>query len=419
MKPRTTLLLLLVLVSLIGASGQVLAKAKITKGTYNALAKVHKLIEGGRYDEATTRIGAIGTTKASAYERALVLQTHGYLHARKRQYQDAITALKGCLALKALPRSATRDARYLLIQMQAATGGYAEAAKGMDAWLASKKRPSAQAHALAGSMYAKVKRLDEAANRFRKAIDRSKEPQESWFRRLAAVYLETERYEAAAALLGDMVSRFPQRKQYWMQLSGTHQALGDDAKALAVMELAYRRGLSFDEGELLKLASFQVYMGQPYRAGDLLAKALATSAVRPSVETWQLLSNAWAQARETRPALKALERALEIAPSADLHLRRAQLAADIEDWGVASEAAQAALATGGLEQPSAAHLLLGIAQYHLDRQTEALEAFEQALEFETSSAQAEQWMDFLSGGVAALGDETEKELASTLDLADG
>lgn len=319
-------------VAFIIAAGPAAAKGSIRKDTYDELAKVHKLIASGQYEEATTRLGDIDTAKAAAYEQALVLQTQGYLHARKQQYQEAITALKGCLALSALPKSAIQDAQYLLIQMHLAVANYEDAATGIDTWLASEKQPPAEAHALAGSIFAQVTRLDEAADRLQKAIDQSKEPSELWFRQLAAVYSGAQRHEDAAALLTDAVKRFPQRKEYWLQLANTCQALGNNAKALAVIELAYQRGLPFDEGELLKLANLLIYMELPYKAADLLEKALSTGAVTSSAENWRLLSNAWLRARETPKALAALASALEIEPSADLQLRRAQLAAEIEKW---------------------------------------------------------------------------------------
>ena len=226
---RETLLHVLALALVLGVAGQVAAKTDISKDTYDALAKIHKLIENQDYGEASARLDALGNAKASHYEQALLLQTRGHLLARIGQHEEAVAALKASLAQKALPGSASQGARYLLIQVLAAEARWAEAAAEMDAWLANERRPSAQAQALAGAIFARVDRPEQAAVRLAAAIEQSKDPQELWYRQLAAVYLGEKQYDAASALLGDMVQRFPQRKEYWLQLSGVYQAVGDDA----------------------------------------------------------------------------------------------------------------------------------------------------------------------------------------------
>jgi len=251
------------------------AKGNIDRKTYDALAEVHKLIGTGRYEDASTRLDAIRTSKNNTYEHALVLQTRGHLYARRNQHREAIDALKACLELDALPKAASQDARFLLIQMHVATASHPDAADHMDRWLAAEKSPTVEAHALAGSIYSRVERLEEAADHLNRAIARAKEPKELWFRQLAAVLIADEHLDAAVKLLSEMVRRFPERKEYWLQLSTLYHATGQVAKALAVMDLVYRRGMYLRESELLKLANFMIYMDLPFKAGGCCGRRCA------------------------------------------------------------------------------------------------------------------------------------------------
>ncbi|MEJ2387006.1 MAG: tetratricopeptide repeat protein [Chromatiaceae bacterium] len=384
-----------------GAPPGAQAAPEIGEQMYNGLAKVHKLLEAGRYDEAKRRLSEIRLGETSPYERALVLQTYGYLHARAGEYEQAIDALKRCLDAKALPREATRGALFVLAQSQAASAQYGEAARSLDRWSALSGRSTAEEHGFAGSTYARVRRSDDAVRHLTKAISMSPKATGVWYRELLAVYAAEKRYAAAADLLETMVERFPGRKDYWFQLAAAYQAMGSQPKAAAALELAYQQELPFTEQDLVDLAWSLMRLGLPYRAGVLLSGALRRGSLSGTARHWELLSDAWVRARELPRALAALGRAIDLGPNGDLLARRATLAAQLEDWDLVVASAKAALALGGLREPGTTHLLLGIAHHWLGRRDDALKAFEKASEFESSRSQARVWVDFITHGLPA------------------
>ncbi len=372
---------------------------RLSERTYRQLSSVHELMQQQRYEQALAALDRIRPrVQHKAHEHALVLQTYGYLFASTEQYQRAVEALAGSLALKVLPRSATERTLYALAQLQMAVEDYQGAVVSLKEWFQSVKTPTPEAYALAGTAYAQTQSYREAAIHLRKAIDLASKPQESWYRHLLAVYYQSEEYPAAVTLLEEMIPRFSRRKEYWLQLSSVYRELGDDARALAVMELAHVEGLVREESELLVLARFFLYMGLPHKAGKLLEKALSEGSVTPVADTWHLLVDAWLRARETGRALAATERALESTPHADLYLRRARLLAEKERWPEVIVAVELALAGEGLSSPGKAHLLRGIAQYHLDQSAEAWSSFGRAREFADSGDQARQWLSHLGAG---------------------
>ena len=389
-------LALLLALTLTGMPTPGWAAGTVSPATYDRLLQVYRLVEEGRYGQALELLGSVRAAKARSYERAVILQTYGYVYAEKQEYERAIEAFTQCLDLDALPESATKGLLYGLVQLQASIGRYTEAAGSLKRWFALEDRPTPEANALAGWIYAQVGGHDQAIDYLRKAIAEAKTPNDGWYQQLLWVYFETDNYQQAAGLLEGLVGRLPHRKEYWLQLSGAYQALGEDRRAVAVMELAFQRGLLTEEQELVNLARYYLYLGVPYKAGLLLAHGLSSGAISHRTESWRLLGDAWLSARELRLALDALDRGLAEAPAGDLQLRRAQIATELWDWRLVVEAVEAALADADLEHPGTAYLLGGIALYHQDKHGEALVMLQNAKAFEGSRRDAEQWLNYLA-----------------------
>ncbi len=371
--------------------------SRISERTYKRLSSVHQMMEKGRYEDALAGLNRLRPRVAHKdHEHALVLQTYGYVFTSTENYQQAVDALTRCLALDALPEAATRDTLYLVAQLQTAIADYRAAVATLEQWFRLQQDPTPDAHALAGTVYAQLKRYPQAVTHLRKAIALGAMPQENWYRQLLAVYYDGRQYQSAAALLRQMIGHFPDNRDYWLQLSSVYRELGDDTRSIAVMELAYVRGLLDREPDLVNLAKYYLYVELPHKAGQLLEKSLQQGALQPTHDNWRLLTNAWLQAKETDLALAATERALEFVQAADLQLRRAQLLTDKEQWADVVRSTELALAGEGLPSSGRAHLLQGIARYHLQQPLEAQASFERAKGFKDSRSQAEQWIRYLA-----------------------
>ena len=401
--PRQTPLpvwLILLLSSMLAAPISGAAGGAISERTYQRLARVHDLMEAQRYDAALKILDGIPSSDAKTYEKALIQQTYGYLYAGREQYRRAAEAFAQCLALAALPRSATQSVRYALAQLQLALGDDADAVTSIEQWLKAEQKPKPEAYALAAVAFAQVGRYQEAIEYLNKAISSVDSPREIWFQQLLAVYYATERYPAAAKLLVQLIRGFPDRKNYWLQLSGIYQTLKDDAKALAVMDLAYRKGLAFTESELLNLIRYYLFMDLPYKAAVTLEHALRERRVSSSARNLVLLSDAWLQAKEISRALDALAQALARTPAPDLRLREAQLAVQIDDWPRVLAATRKIQTAGQGELRGQALLLQGMAHFYLYQHEAALQAFETAKSFPQVRERAATWADYAAQEMA-------------------
>ena len=285
---------------------------------------------------------------------------------------------------------------YVLAQLQMVVADYPAAVTTLERWFELQQDPAPAARALAGTAYAQVRRYPEAVKQLSMAIEQADRPAENWYRQLLAVHYQSHQYTAAAGLLQRMIVLFPPRKDYWLQLSGVYAETGSQTQAVAVLELAYLQGLLTEEHDLLNLARHYLYAGLAHKAAELLEQSLRDGAVTASAENWKLLVDAWLHARETDRALVAVEQALESVPHADLYLRLAQLLTDRERWEEVLRATELALSGEALKNPGTAHLLAGVAQFHLQRLSEAHSCFEHALKFDYSRSQAQQWLQHLA-----------------------
>ena len=367
---------------------------RLSERTHKQLSAIHTLMERGAYQKALADLDRLRPrVERRPYEHALLLQTYGHLYARTEQYPQAIDNLKQCLALDALPVAASQQSLYLLTQLQLVTGDYQAAATSLEHWFDREKDPAAPAHALAGTVYAYTKQYPLAIKHLGKAIRLAPDPDENWYRQLLAVYYEAGQYQAAADLLQQLSPRSPGDKNYWLQLSSIYHELGNDMQSVAVMELAWLRGLLTQETELVNLARYYIFVDLPYKAGQLLEQAIREGSLSPGIEHWQLLSDIWILAREPDLALAATGQALAFSRDANLYLTRAQLLADKEQWSDVLHEAESAIAGTGLDSPGKAHLLKGIAHYKLQQLDKAEASFGRARNHENTRKQARRWLD--------------------------
>ena len=348
-----------------------------------------------KYDQALERLKRIRRSAKKSYPQALVQQTFGYLYAAKEQYPQAITAFEQCLALQALPQSATQNMLYAMAQLQISIADYPAAINSLERWFKLERRPSPQAYGLAGMAYAQAKRYAPAIKHLRKAIAMVDTGKERWYRLLLTVYYDTKDYQAAIGLLEEMTRRFPARKTYWVQLSSVYRTLHNDAKSLAVLELVHQQGLLITEQELLELAGYYLYMDMPYKAGDLLEEALQQGKVSPTGKYWKLLSDAWLSAKELERARDALQQATLLTQEPEVYLQLAHLASQMEEWPAALKAVKMSLQLGGLKQPGQAYILEGMINYNRGDTHAAKASFARAQDYAAVKVQAQKWLDFL------------------------
>jgi tetratricopeptide (TPR) repeat protein len=370
--------------------------ALLSESTYKRLSTIHELMGEEKYDDALKRLNVLADTVSSRkYEKAVVMQTYGYLYVSTDQPRKAIAAFNQSLESQAMPEPAEQNVRLNLAQLYMSVGEAHKAVNIYEAWIKLEKSPSPAGYALGGMLYAEVKNYALAAKYLKSAIAASEVPREDWYRLLLAIYYEDKKYSQAASLLTAMVSYFPTKKEYWQQLSAVYSTLGNDSESLAVMQLAYLNNLLTEEKELVNLARFYMYMEMPYKAALLIEETMKKGAMESSRENLEMLYQAYLSANELEAAVDTLFRISDLSPDRDVLLKIAQLQAEMFRWDEANKTITKAISAGSPDNAGRAYLIQGITFYELNEQEKAVESFNHALQESETKKEAQQWLAFL------------------------
>ena len=364
--------------------------------TYQRLTTIHELIDAGKTEPALIKlVELLKSVGQRGYERAVVLQNLGHVQASLEQYPAAIKSLVESLSLKALPGTTEQQMRYNLAQLYLASDEPARAITVLETWFEQADTPPAGAWLLLGHTHAELGNYRKAIPAMKRAIELSDSPSADWYENLLAMHHELREYRDCAALLERMIRLFPDKDDYWRQLSIIRMTLNQPAQALAVMELMKQSGRITSESELIQLAQLYLYQEIPYKAARLLEDAMKAGQIRNNANNQTLLATAWALARERDQAIRSYRLAAQASTRADVDFTLAQLYIEDERWTEAAQTLETALEKPGLKTPGTAWLLLGIARYELEATAPAREAFTHAAGYADSGKTARQWLEHL------------------------
>lgn len=397
---KRTHLLSLLLVSLLNGPHAAAADAKqatISPALYQKIQSTERLIADKAYGKAEQTLSAmLGEVKAGSLDQAVVLRSLASVYAFRDQYAKAAESLSKAVALNILPDKQQQAALLNLGQLYLASEQYAKAVETLRPWLAKNPVPDAQTHVLLANAYTQLKQYRNALPHIAKAIQLTAKPEDSWYQLQLALFYELKDYQSAIPLLRKLMAANPANKDYWTQLVAVYQQTNQYTQAATVKHLAYKKGLLNSEQEILDLVNLFLFAGSPYKAASVLRSELDAKRVANTVKNWELLANAWRQARELTKAVQALETASKLDDKGSLYQQLGQIYYEQEDWSAAIAAMNKALVKGGLKQPGHAYMILGMSYYESSKPEQAREAFAKAKSFPDNRKIAEQWLSYLS-----------------------
>ncbi len=369
----------------------------IAPGLYKQLSKVETLIGKKEYSEARQKLQKLlAGVKKDSYEQAIILRSLASIYAFQNQYKKSAQLLEQALATKALTETQQQEAMLNLGQLYMANEQYQKAVDTLDPWL--KQHPNStdvQVRILLANGYAQLKQYRKALPYIEDVIKNAKNPQESWLQLNLALYYELQNYSAAAGILRRLIAQYPEKKDYWQQLASVYLQLQQYSNALTIKNLAYKKGFISSESQILELVNLFLYNKQPYQAALILNKELNSNTVKQNSAHWELLANAWTNAREYKKATAALEKASVLNEKGELYLQLGRIHVEQEEWGTAISALNKALAKGKLKQTGEAYILLGMSYYEIAQLKSAEKAFSKARQYSKTKKSAEQWLTYI------------------------
>ncbi len=223
------------------------------------------------------------------------------------------------------------------------------------------------------------------------------DPREQWYQLKLASHYELEQYPLSAQTLELIITRWPDKKTYWTQLSQIYLKLKQDEKALAVIALAYRRGLLDTHQDIIYLSNLYGNSNVPFKAALVLEKGIKDGLVEPTRSHWTAVADSWYAAEELENSLLAYEKAGKASEDGRIDLRRGYILVDLERWQDGLKALNDALRKGGLSERKTgeAYLLRGMTQFNLGNFDSAGADWDRAGGYDRTRDAARQWMNHL------------------------
>ena len=368
--------------------------------TWKRLNRINQQMAEQSLDDAKSAAQAmLDRAGRDPYLQAILLQALAQIAWSQQRYEESLDLFEQAVKLDTLRDETQFGIQYQIAQLNYLLERYAAALVSLEAWfcMVSQDRPDSTAWVLKASIHQRGGDFPSALLAIQTAISLDAEPKEPWFTLKLGAEYELGRYVAAADTLEQIIERWPDKKQYWVQLSQVRFQLEQPDAALAIMALAARNGLLVSESDIKWLANLYLSAGVPYRAADALNHAITHGVVSATTEHWLMVADAWYQAEDHDRALRAYQAAAESSSDGEVDLRRAYILLDREEWLGALEALNDSLEKSGMSegQTAEAFLLRGVANFNLDRFDKAREDWSRASSDESTRESARQWLNHL------------------------
>lgn len=331
----------------------------------------------------------------NSYEKAQLYNFYAFIYYQQDRLRDAIRAYENVRSQPDIPEAMELQAIYALGQLYFTVEDYDKTISLLEQWFnhPSSSNPGPQPYVFLSQAYYQKQQYGRALPPLDKAMaiarERGMDIKENWLLLKRVYHYELKQYDEVAAVLTQLIQRFPKR-EYWNQLSSVYGELGQNDKQLAVLELASLQGYLDRSQDLRNLAQLYMLNGDPFRGAKTLEKAMDDGIVEKNLANYRLLSQAWAAAREDKKALPVLRQAAALSSDGTLDLRIAYSEMNLSNYEAAANAAREAIRKGGLRNTSEAHELLGTALFNMDRLNDAEQAFRSA-----DSRRAQQWINHI------------------------
>ncbi len=364
------------------------------KTAFRLIEKSQELLAEEKYDEAMEPLQTImAGENFKAYEKAVAIQTSGYIYAGKEDYEATIGAFERAIATGDLPPRVVSDLTYGLAQLHLAKERPRKSLQLMEQWFAAQeKEPGGDPYALKAQIHLILDELRAAEQAIKKALSKEEEPKQQWTRILLSVLLQEERYGEARPILEDAVQIWPGVKAFWEQLTAIYYHFEEEDLAFVARRAMHVQDMLVSTKELSSMAQLYLYHDVPIKAAEILQSGMDGDRIEKTGKNYELLARAYMQAREWDKAIAPLTRAAEMSDEGKFYVQLAQSYVQGEKWGLAESALVKALNKGGLDDEADSWLLLGIARTRLEKYDAAIKAFRKAGDDDDVAKDAFRWI---------------------------
>lgn len=395
----------------------------LSRSVSRGMFEVQEALLAEQYDQALVTLNAMLSRDGdlSDYDKAKILEMLTVAHMSLEHYRRAAQAAEQALRLDTLEESSRNQLYQRLFYLYYFLDDYSRAIEYIEKWFGVEPGPDVQSYFTAAQIYALSEDMDNALSFALKGMDvlrnaPERKPREGWYQLLISIYFNTRKYAEAADVLERALSLWPQRTDYYLQLSAAYQELSRGRESLAILSVAYQNSLLNKESELNRLLQLYRYFDYPFNGAAIFSSGLERETITANEKNWQEIANAWMQAREWERTETALQQAAGLSNTGTHWFRLCQIAYQEERWADSQRYCRAALDKGGLEEEQGAvWYLLALGKYYQNETLEAKEVFKRCMDWPATREDCERWYAYLTEVLSERAEESERIRRETME----
>lgn len=269
----------------------------------------------------------------------------------------------------------------------------------LNRWFALTEKPLSDAYILKAAILFEKKQKKEALKLAMKVLKETSHPKEQWLDFAAMLLLDMKRYKEARRLLNRLTAHFPDKKNYWTNLSTVDSYLNLEKEYLSITDLTYKLNFLSGEQNILRLVSAFSSQNVPLKAAQLMQKFIHLKKIKQNQKNYEILGNFWQDAEEDEKALHAYHLSAKHAKDGRIFAKIGRIYLDQEKWSQAAQHLQTALEKGKVKHPEYIDIHLGIAYFNLKQYEKAIHAFEHVVATEAKGQwikMAREWINYVT-----------------------
>ncbi len=387
----------------------------------DGLTKVEPLVTAKDWAGALGIVdGLLEKAAAGSYDETFLNEIKGQILAQKGDYDGAIkpweTALRIADEHHYFDNKHETDMLYFLSQLyyqkadaekadrDAEIYAYGKAIEYVQRWFQVSKRPTEDvslyySQVLYAAAIAKDPNhpdpilLKQTREQIEKTLLLSIHPKDSLYTFLLATLQQELDYVRAAEYFELLLSRTPNNKNYWSDLSTLYMALAQDPKdkderkirrynirAIDTIERAQALGFMKTPRDNFTLFTLYYNIGQYGLASDLLYKGLETGGIDPDLNNWLLLAASYQQINQDFTAIEVLKEAAKRFPkNGELEFKIAQVYQQLDNNQEAYNYSKLSVQVGGLAKAQQTYMFLAYTAYEVGQIDDAKDAIDKAI----------------------------------------
>lgn len=375
----------------------------IRLGLQKKLAEAQKLVEEKQFQGSLDLLSKAlnDTKKLSQFERFQLKNYSGYIHYQMGNYDKALTEFQAIVRFDEVDSRFVEDAYFTISQLYSLLG---QTEKALEIALRLNKikvdKNDSSLQALIANYHYQLERFKQGLPYIKRAISIVKNnkpgvsasgeelteaeiaklttPRKQWYQLLHAYLQQLKKYKELLAADIEWVYFYPDNDTM-VYLAHSLGAMERNKDQLSVLELLYERGHLDRQAYVLTLASLQIQHGIPYKAANMLEKAMKEDVVKgDKLENLVLLSRAWIEAKEDKKSIPPLIKASKISETGREFDMLAKRYITLYQWDKAELALKDAFKKGGLNNEISSLILLGQAQGELNKFNESIKTLAKA-----------------------------------------